>query len=251
MIALHQDLIVWVFLFFCRIGTCLMIIPGFSTQRIPVRVRLFIAIAVTLTLSPVLLEVVANKTPELTISGLTTMIILESVKGAVIGLVGQMFMLSLQFVASAMAMFIGMGGLPGSPVEGTEPIPSVATLLTLTATTLIFLTDLHWEVLKALLASYEVLPVGEVVLANVYLDKIVTKLSEAMFLGVQAISPFLIYGVVINFSVGLMNKLTPQVPIYFISLPFILIGGLLLFVFVSHDVLSVFMDGFRQWLEEG
>ena len=33
------------FLAFCRIGGCLMLMPGFSSARIPMRVRLFVAMA--------------------------------------------------------------------------------------------------------------------------------------------------------------------------------------------------------------
>ena len=33
------------FLAFCRIGGCLMLMPGFSNPRIPVQVRLFMAFA--------------------------------------------------------------------------------------------------------------------------------------------------------------------------------------------------------------
>jgi len=44
-----------VFVLFCRIGGCLMLMPGVSSAQIPVQVRLFIAVAVTLALAPLLL----------------------------------------------------------------------------------------------------------------------------------------------------------------------------------------------------
>ena len=44
------------FVLFCRIGGCLMLAPGFSNTQIPTQVRLFVALAVTLTLTPLLLE---------------------------------------------------------------------------------------------------------------------------------------------------------------------------------------------------
>lgn len=245
------EIIQWTFLFFCRIGACLMIIPGFSTQRIPVRVRLFIAIAITLAITPLLLTMVENRVPDNTPVGMTLMIVAEIIKGAIIGLMGQMFMLSMQFAASAMAMFIGMGTMPGTPIEGAEPVPSLVALLTLTATVLIFVTDLHHEVIRALLASYEVSGVGELPLMRLQLNELVSKLSTAMFLAMQVSSPFLIYAVIANLSIGLLNKLTPQVPIYFISLPFILLGGLFLLFFVSDEMLQVFMRGYGEWLRHG
>jgi len=228
-----------------------MVMPGFSTQRIPMRVRLFIAIAITLALTPILLTLVENKTPDTSTVGLSLMIFAETVKGITIGLMGQMFMLSLQFAASAMALFVGMGTMPGTPIEGSEPVPALVSLLTLTATVLIFLTDLHHEVIRALLASYDVSGVGEMPLLRLQLKEIVSKLSTAMFLAMQVSSPFLIYAIIANLAIGLTNKLTPQVPIYFISLPFILFGGLFLLFFISDEMLELFMSGFRRWLENG
>ena len=32
------------FLIFCRIGACLMLMPGFSSARVPLQVRLFVAV---------------------------------------------------------------------------------------------------------------------------------------------------------------------------------------------------------------
>ena len=43
------------FVLFCRIGTCLMLMPGFSSARVAGRIRLFLAIAITLVLAPLLL----------------------------------------------------------------------------------------------------------------------------------------------------------------------------------------------------
>jgi hypothetical protein len=48
--ALAEGAILAAFLAFCRIGACLMIMPGLSSVRVPVQVRLFTAVAVTMAL---------------------------------------------------------------------------------------------------------------------------------------------------------------------------------------------------------
>ena len=53
--VLGPHLALGVFVLFCRIGGCLMLAPGFSNTQIPVQVRLFIALAATLALAPLLL----------------------------------------------------------------------------------------------------------------------------------------------------------------------------------------------------
>jgi flagellar biosynthesis protein FliR len=57
-------------------------------------------------------------------------------------------------------------------------------------------------------------------------------------------SPFLAYALVVNLLLGLLNKLTPQIPVYFVSLPFVLTGGLLLLYFAIPALLSQFAEGY-------
>jgi flagellar biosynthetic protein FliR len=58
MIGLGPDAVALVVLIFCRIGGCLMLMPGFSSPRIPVRARLFVALSLSLALSPLLVDAV-------------------------------------------------------------------------------------------------------------------------------------------------------------------------------------------------
>ena len=65
MTLLPPETILVVFLLFCRIGGCLMLMPGFSSSRVPVQVRLFVAVSVTLALTPLLLPTVNSAVPNL------------------------------------------------------------------------------------------------------------------------------------------------------------------------------------------
>lgn len=69
-------------------------------------------------------------------------------------------------------------------------------------------------------------------------------LSQTFMIMLRLASPFILYGLVFNVSVGLVNKLAPQIPIYFISLPFIIMGGLLLLYFGVSSLLEIFAAGF-------
>ena len=49
-------------------------------------------------------------------------------------------------------------------------------------------------------------------------------------------------------NAGILGKLTPQIPVYFISVPFVLAGGFLILYFTSGEMLQIFMGGFSEWL---
>jgi flagellar biosynthetic protein FliR len=240
-----------VFLLFCRIGGCLMLMPGFSSSRVPMHVRLFIAFAVTLALAPVLLPTLRGALPNLSEARLMLLLVSETGIGILIGAMGRFFFLALQFMATAAAMCIGLANLPGTPVEDNEPIPAFATLTTLTATLLFFLADQHWEVLRALLASYAALPVTDAFDADFTLAKLTDAASSAFFLALQIASPFIVYALIINFLVGIASKFTPQIPVYFVSVPLVLVGGFVIFYFVAAESLRLFMMGFMGWLARG
>jgi|SRR5262245_33966315 flagellar biosynthetic protein FliR len=239
------------FLMFCRIGGCLMLMPGFASTRVPVQVRLLIAVAATLALAPLLLPVLNSAMPLLPAPTVLALLVSETVVGALIGLLGRLFFLALQFMASAAAMFIGFNGAPGLPLEDNEPVPAFTALITLTATLLFFLTNQHWEVLRALLASYSALPVSEALGAEFTLAKLGDALSSAFVLALQISSPFIIYALLINFMIGLANKFTPQIPVYFISVPFVLAGGFFVLYVTIGEALGFFMLGFMGWLARG
>lgn len=251
MSAITSETVLLVFLAFCRIGGCLMLMPGFASSRVPMNVRLFIAIAVTLALSPLLMPVLQVAVPQVPTPTVIALLISETIIGALIGLMGRMFFLALQFMATAAAMYIGFGNMPGAPLEDAEPLPAFATLITLTATLLFFLTDQHWEVLRALLASYSALPITEPFALDFSLAKLSDATSNAFILALQISSPFIVYTVIINLMVGIANKLVPQIPVYFISIPLVLAGGFFLLYFMIGEALRVFMMGFMGWLARG
>jgi flagellar biosynthetic protein FliR len=179
------------------------------------------------------------------------LLISETLVGSVIGLMGRIFLFALQFMGTATASLIGFSGMADPPVEEGEPAPAVGTMLTLTATVLIFLTGLHVEIFRALVASYSVLRVTDLFDVRFALSKVTDSASDAFFLVAQLASPFLVYSLVVNFLFGIVNKLTPQIPVYFISFPFVLAGGLLLLYFTFGEIMRLFVDGFRTFLANG
>jgi flagellar biosynthetic protein FliR len=239
------------FLIFCRIGACLMLLPGYSSSVVPANIRLFVAVAIALSLSPALLPDIL---PMIRTAGddmRLQMIFTEILNGAMIGTLGRIFMIALQFAGSVAANSIGMGQAIGAPIDETEATPAIVTLITLTATVLIFALNLHAEILKAILASYGTMPVEAGFAARSGLVQITDNLDETFLLCLRISSPFIVYAVIVNFAIGLMNKMTPQIPVYFISLPFVIAGGMMLLGVSVGDFLRIFIQNYQTWVVAG
>ncbi|KAB0679889.1 flagellar biosynthetic protein FliR [Aureimonas leprariae] len=237
------------FLIFCRVGSCLMLLPGYSSLRMPVQIRLLVAVAASLVISPALLPGMQGLVQSSGDDMRLQLVVTEMLNGALIGLLGRVFMLALQFAGTFVANAIGMGNAFGVAMEDQEP--AIASLITLTATVMIFTLNLHAEILRALVASYGPMPVAGGFVSRAGLVSLTDKLDETFMLCLRIASPFVVYGVIVNFAVGLMNKMTPQIPIYFISLPFVIAGGMVLLGWAIGDFLRIFVASFQTWVFNG
>ncbi len=181
------------FLVFCRIGACLMVMPGFGSPRIPVQVRLFLAVSTTLVLAPLVTPSIegdlANAAPPVVLQ----LIASETLIGATIGVTARIFFLALQFMGTAAAMLSGFGGMPDNAIDDTEPSAALGNILTLTATVLLFVTGLHFEVLRALVTSYSVLPITELFDPRAALARVTDAASDSFFLIARLVAPFLVF----------------------------------------------------------
>jgi flagellar biosynthesis protein FliR len=238
--AVNDGLVVLV-LAFCRIGGCLLIMPGVSSARVPTQSRILLAAALSIALAPLVWTDLAAVTADDPAS-LLRLVFLETVTGLFAGLGVRVYMLALGFGAAAIATSIGFQGLQGPGIDEAEPQAALVTLITMAALTLMFILDFHHDIIRGLAGSYKIMPVGAIPDAERYLGNLVDVLTDSFLIVLRLSSPFIVYALIVNLMLGLLNKLTPQIPVYFISLPFVLTGGLLLLYFAIPVLLSQFAE---------
>jgi len=248
---LNPNVTLATFILFCRIGACLMLMPGVSSSQIPVQVRLFIAVATTLSLAPLLLEQAPLRALSADPIPALRLIAIETAIGGLIGLLGRLFFLALETMAVGASMMLGMANPFGIELEPNQALPPLASLVTLSATALIFVTDAHWEVLRGLAASYHALPIGAEFDPGYSLRQFASTLGESFRVALRVCSPFFMYAIVVNLAMALINSLTPQIAIFFVATPFIVGGGLALLYFSIKPLLDEFMSSFAAWLVSG
>jgi flagellar biosynthetic protein FliR len=238
-----DQFVIAAFLAFCRIGGCIMVMPGLSSVRVPVQVRLFAAVAISMAiLANVWDQLAPFARPEVDVISIT--LISELLTGILIGLMARFYLLALQFIGSAIAMMVGFGGGVSSAIEEMEPQAALTTIITFSALLLLFVMDFHHQVIEALLTSYRILPPGTVFDPRSALADLADTLSDSFVAMLRLGSPFIAYALLVNLAIGFVNKLTPQIPVYFISLPFVIAGGLILVYFGAAPLLRLFADGF-------
>lgn len=251
MVAEAPLLVLTVLLVFCRIGTCLMVLPGFGSARVPARVRLFLALAATLALTPGLSPTLRPVILAAGEAGMLDLILVEIGIGLLIGTAGRLLLGALQMMMTVANSMIGIATMPGMPVEDEEAVPPFVSLAALFATLLLFVLDLHLEILKGLWASYAAVPVGGGFAGDRALDWLGLRLGEASLAALQVTSPFLVYGILVNLGTGLINKIMPALPVFFIVQPLVMIGGILMMASTLAVAILLYMDVFGVWLQFG
>lgn len=249
-IALDQ-MAAGLFVLFCRIGACIMMMPGFSSARIPVRARLYIAIGVTIALAPPLAETVRPVIAEASTGALAFVLIGELLVGLLIGSLARLFFFALETLTTAAVMTMGLGNILGAPIDEAEPLPAMSSLVMLGATTLIFVLDQHWEIIRGIFLSYSAIPIKETLSARGMLSEYMKALVQAFFLAMRISSPFLLFGLIVNLAFGFLNRMTPQIPVYFVSTPLLIALGTYWFYMMADDFFAAFASEFGSWLVSG
>jgi flagellar biosynthetic protein FliR len=243
MIQDPQGLVMALFLVFCRIGGCIMVLPGFSTSRVPVPFRVFVALTISLAMLPLMWDTIYPKvnggTPDFIL-----MIAVESVTGTVLGLVTRYYALGLQFLGTVITMMIGLNTPPAGDILEDTSEGQLTNLLTFGGLMVLFMLDFHHQVFLAIAQSYKTWPPGLDFDPQKALVTLVDTLAMTFTIMLRLASPFILFNVLFNMAIGFVNKLAPIVPVYFISTPYQVMGGMLLLYYGISALLALFADGF-------
>lgn len=153
------------------------------------------------------------------------LIFTETLIGAVFGLITRFFTLGLQFAGAILTMMIGFNSTATADVLEDGAENQMTNMISFCGLMMLFMMDFHHVVFRALIDSYTVMPMGGVPDTQKMLITLTDTASRTYMLMLRLSSPFIIYGLMFNLGVGLVNKLAPQIPVYYISTPILSRGN--------------------------
>ncbi|MBV8700212.1 flagellar biosynthetic protein FliR [Bradyrhizobium sp.] len=227
---------------FARIGAMVMLLPGFGEQNIPVRVKLSIALLLTLIILP--LHRAAYQLDLQSMAALMVLMVHEIVIGIVLGATARVTLSALQVAGSVIAQQMGLGFVQSvDPTQGQQGV-LIGNFLTMLGVTLLFATDSHHLVISALNDSYKVFAPGEIMGSGDVAALATRAFSAAFRIGLQLSAPFLVFGLVFNIGLGVLARLMPQMQVYFVGVPLSIFVGFLIFGIVIVAMMGTFLDYF-------
>ncbi|MCZ3375609.1 flagellar biosynthetic protein FliR [Rhizobium sp. AG207R] len=243
MISDPQGTILALFVAFCRIGGCMMVLPGFSSGRVPPQIRLLLSAALTMAILPLLWNTIYPQVSKGD-ANYIGLIFTETVIGLMYGMMARIYTLGLQFTGTVISMMIGFNAPGGADIIEESTETSLTSLVSFCGLMILFIMDFHHYVLQALVDSYSVIPFGGHIEPRAALISITDTLETTFFIMLRLASPFVLYGLMFQISIGFINKLAPQIPIYFISTPYLLMGGLFMLYLSIAALVSQFSSAF-------
>ena len=227
---------------FARIGAMVMLMPGFGETNIPVRIKLSIALLLTLIMLPLHRQAYQIDTQSLT--SLLVLMLQEIFIGVVLGATARVTLGALQTAGSVIAQQMGLGFVTSvDPTQGQQGL-LIGNFLTLLGVTLLFATDSHHLVIAALNDSYKIFAPGEMMASGDVASLATRAFAAAFKIGLQLSAPFLVFGLVFNIGLGVLARLMPQMQVYFVGAPLSILAGFLILAAVLAAMMGTFLDYF-------
>ena len=234
-------------LIFARIAAILMLIPGFGEAYVPPRVRLSLALVVSLALWPVVRGALPGLPDSLGL--MVGWIIREVVVGLMIGLLLRMFMTALSTAGEIVSLQTTLSFAQTANPMQAQPGTTIAAFLTLLGVTLLFATNTHHLFIAGIVGSYQLMAPAKPLMLNDFAAVAVRTMGEAFLLGVQLSAPVLVFALIFNLASGLVARVMPQFQIFFAAAPLSVILGLSVFALSLGVLGTVFIDRYRRLAE--
>ena len=219
-----------------RIASMLMVMPVIGTQLVPMRVRLYLSLAICLVLAPNLPPM-----PQVDAVSLQSVLLIgeQVLIGVMFGFVLQLYFHLFTVAGQIIAMQMGLGfASMVDPANGVS-VPVLGQFLLMLVTLLFLAMNGHLVVFEVLAESFVTLPVGEGLLLDHYWT-MAGKLTWVIAAGLLMALPVVTALLIINLAFGVMTRAAPQLNIFSIGFPLTLVLGLFIFWLGISDFLAHF-----------
>ncbi len=235
-------------LIFCRVGTAITVLPGFGETFISARFRLLLAAMFSIVLTPVIHPFPAAPT---TIFALVALMSAELLTGIFIGTIARLLLTAISTagmaiayqssLASALVQDVTITGGQGS---------SMGNLLGLTAMVLLFATNTHHLMLRALVDSYQIFPVGHFPNIEDFTTHTTRVINAAFLISLQLSAPHIVIGLVVYLAGGIIARLMPGLQVFAIIVPPQLLLSFFVLMTVWSSLMLWYMDYFRENMQK-
>lgn len=218
-INIYADKVIPIFI---RVAVMLAFIPFIGAQQTPVMIRAGLALALTLMLLPIVKVDMDNP---------ARAIFEAFFVGAAMGLTARIILGAIDMAAQWISVEMGLTVAAVFNPLFQEQLGPVSLFYTMLSMTLFFLSDMHYYFIEGIVRSFDITSINY----NGVFSSVI-KLNAFFFpLAFKIAAPVLAVQVLTNLAMGFLTKAIPQANIFFISMPLLIVLGLV-FIVLSMPV---------------
>ena len=222
-----------------RISSMLMVMAIFGAGTTPARVRLLLAVTITVAVAPMLPQMPAVELFSLKSFFITAQ---QVMIGTAMGFISQMLLQTFVLTGQIIGMQTSLGFASMVDPGSGQQVPAVGNFFLILSTFIFLSVDGHLVMIQMIIASFETIPVSSTGI-NIANYQAAANWGSYMFgaaltMSISAILALLL----INLSFGVMTRAAPQLNIFSIGFPITMLSGLLILWFTLTPIMSHFGD---------
>lgn len=233
-----QSLLTTYFFPFVRIIGMIMVAPVFSASMVMPRVRILVAVGLTLILVPLI-----PPPSHVTLFSVSGAIVTaqQLVIGIAMGFALQMVFDALILAGQASAMSMGLGfAIAVDPARGVN-VPVVSQYFMVLATLAFLAINGHIMVIDTLARSFEVLPIGETGLPTRGIRQLVEWGSQIFAGAVKIALPAMTALLIVNLAFGVISRAAPTLNLFAVGFPITMALGFVILMVSVPNIIDVFV----------
>lgn len=230
------------FLVLARMSGIFIASPIFGRRNIPAYFK--IGFAFFLSIIVVLLYRFNFAIPQ-NILEFVFLVIKEFLVGLIIGFISYMIFSAILFAGQIIDNAIGFGMANVIDPMNEIQVPLLGNFLYLYMLVIFFITDAHHTLIRAVVYSYKVVPLGYSSILPGLSHKFVTFFIELFIIGVEIGLPVLMSMLIVDIMLGILSRAVPQMNVFIVGLPIKIAIGFMVLVIVlpiMNKMLFVLFD---------
>lgn len=234
---------------FARVGAVLMLLPVFSEDAVPGKIRLMLALGMSAGLWGLIGPRIAPVAEDS--AALPGILIGEILTGLAIGMIIKIMFMAAAMAGSIISYQIGLSSaLINDPAQGGQAAV-LSKLVSVAAAVVCMGMGVHHLWIAAIAHSYTMFPVGGLPPAADFAQLAILTIGKAMSLSISLAAPLLVYGIVFNMALGMSTRLAPAIQVFFVMQPLNLLLGMALFASLLGGILTAFATAMTVGMQTG
>ena len=229
-----------------RVGAVVAIAPPFASAAVPPRVRVIIALALTVGLMP---TIAARPMVPSSVGQVFIAVGTEALIGLAIGLAIRLVFAAAQWAGEIIAQQMGLSLAESFDPRAGGDGTSIGQLYWLLATVVFLGANGHHALLRGLTSSFDVLPVGQGVASMRMVDLLVGLVQSCSILALQLAAPVIITLLMVDLSMGMVGKAMPQIGVMSAGVTMRSIAGLIVLIAGVALTVRVIQGATLNWMQ--